>query len=118
MSNRALAQLGNRAVAVANDVCAGSPYRANVRAVPPATAIPGRRDEKSELLLFVEHGRLEVMIDGAAAFLGKGEFARVKPGAWYAYRNVGHEVARLLTVPVPRPGKARSAATITVEFAA
>lgn len=118
MSNRALAQLGNRAVAVANDVGSDSPYRAHVRHVPPGTAIPGRRDETTEILLFVEHGRLEVMIDGAEAHLGKGEYARVRPGAWYAYRNGGHDVARLLAVPVLRTGKARSAATIIVEFAA
>jgi glyoxylate utilization-related uncharacterized protein len=89
------------AVPVANDVPEGA-LRASVHTVPAVAAIVTSRNGAAELMLFVEDGVIELSINGMDGYLSQGEFARIAPGAHYAYRNKGEKPARVLSVPVVR----------------
>ena len=89
------------AVAVANDVPANG-LRASVHTVPAVSAIVASRNGAAETMLFVEDGVIQLAINGADGYLSQGEFARIAPGAHYAFRNKSDTVARVLSVPVVR----------------
>jgi mannose-6-phosphate isomerase-like protein (cupin superfamily) len=116
MAIKALVSFGNRAYPVANDVHNRSAYRAEAKILPPEVMIASRV-EASDTLLFVERGLLEVMVDGAAAFVRKGDFVRVKAGSTYGYRNAGSDIARVLTAPETAVEPAPSAGMITIRCA-
>ena len=118
MSNKGLVFAAAKAIAVANDVEAGSPYRAELQCVPVGITIPARRNEAADTLLFVEHGTLEVTIEGAEGYLGAGEFARVPAGRFFAYRNAAGETALVLQLAVPRPARGTREITAIVATAA
>jgi glyoxylate utilization-related uncharacterized protein len=77
-----------------------------------------KRNARSEMLLFVEHGTIELMIEGATGYLGAGEFARIPSGRIYGYRNAGSVNARVLSLPVRSAELVRRTTTITVTVAA
>ncbi len=116
MAIQALVSFGNRAYPVANDVHNRSAYRAEARVLPPEVMV-ATRIEASDTLLFVERGLLEVMVDGAAAFIRRGDFVKIAAGSAYAYRNAGSELARVLTAPEAVVDPAPSAAVITITSA-
>ncbi|MEI9899661.1 MAG: cupin domain-containing protein [Hyphomicrobium sp.] len=113
MAIQALVSFGNRAYPVANDVHNRSVYRAEARVLPPEVMVASRV-EGSDRLLFVERGLLEIMVDGASAFVRKGDFVRVAAGSTYAYRNAGSEIARVLSAPEAVVEPAPSAGMITL----
>ena len=103
MGSKAFVIAGNRAELIANDGCDLS-YRAAVHHVPVDTMIPAHCHEAAETQLLVEHGTLEVMVNGVAAAIPEGQFLRVAAGLHFAYRNAGDTSARLLLRTVgPRP---------------
>ena len=89
------------ATPVANDVPAGA-LRASVHHVPAVSAIVATRSGAAETMLFVEDGIIELAINGIDGYLSQGEFARIAPGAHYAFRNKNETPARVLSVPVVR----------------
>lgn len=89
------------ATPVANDVAAGA-IRASVHTVPAASPIVAGRNGTAETMLFVEEGVIQLAIDGVDGYLSQGEFARIAPGAHYAFRNKATLPARVLSVPVVR----------------
>jgi mannose-6-phosphate isomerase-like protein (cupin superfamily) len=103
LGSKAFVIAGNRAELIANDGCDFS-YRAAVHHVPVDTMIPALCHEAAETHLLVEHGTLEVMVNGVAAMVTAGQFLRVPAGSHFAYRNAGNTMARLLLRTVaPRP---------------
>ena len=89
------------AVPVANDVAAGA-LRASVHHIPAVSAIVASRNGNTETMIFVEEGIIELSINGMEGYLSQGEFARVAPGAHFAFRNKNEAAARVLSVPVLR----------------
>ena len=89
------------ATPVANDVPVGA-VRASVHNVPAASPIISTRNGAAETMLFVEEGMIELAINGIDGYLSQGEFARIAPGAHYAFRNRTKTSARILSVPVVR----------------
>ena len=92
------------AMPVANDVPVGA-VRASVHQVPAASPIITARNGAAETMLFVEDGMIELAINGIDGYLSQGEFARIAPGAHYAFRNRSQSPARILSVPVVRTGR-------------
>ena len=74
------------AVPVANDVAAGA-LRASVHTFPRCRRSSPRRNGNAETMIFVEEGIIELSINGMDGYLSQGEFARVAPGAHFAFRN-------------------------------
>lgn len=84
----------NRARRVANDN--GPPPR-NVHHLPPMVQVSARRNPLSEMILFVEEGIVEFMINGASGVISAGGYVRVPADTLYAYRNAGDDTARLVS---------------------
>ena len=84
----------NRAVRVAND---NGPAPCNVHHLPPMVRVGVRRNRLSEMLLFVEEGIVEFMINGASGVVSAGGYVRVPADTPYAFRNAGDEAARLVS---------------------
>jgi hypothetical protein len=93
----------NRAVRVAND---NGPVPLNAHQLPPMVQVGVRRNRLSEMLLFVEEGIVEFMINGAAGIVSAGGYVRVPVDTPYAYRNAGDETARLVSRTVTPGGEA------------
>lgn len=79
--------------------------------------MPTRTDAEFETQIVLEAGTLEFMIDGATAVIAAPNLVRVAPGVAHAYRNVGHDTARILLRTV-RPVPPRRTIRAHVEFAA
>ncbi len=107
----------NRVVHIANPSDAGLQYHAHVVGLPPSVQSEAVRHEGAETVLVVCGGTIEVMINGAAAVVGAGAWARVPCRAVFAYRNVGKEMAQLLVRTAP-PSQLRVTRRITLEIAA
>jgi quercetin dioxygenase-like cupin family protein len=93
----------NRAVRVAND---NGPVPLNVHHLPPMVQVGLRRNPLGEMLLFVEEGIVEFMINGAAGIVSAGGYVRVPADTPYAYRNAGDDAARLVSRTVSSPAQA------------
>ncbi len=117
MSRHAFFIAGNRVVQVANAAGAGFQYQAQSHVLLPQMQIGPHQHEHAETLLYVTEGTLEVMVNGAAGFVGSGSLVRVPPGAWFAYRNIGDEPARLLCRTAP-PAEMRDRCKITIQLTA
>ena len=103
MGSKAFLIAGSRAELIANDGCDFS-YRAAFHHLPVGTRIPAHCHEAAETHMLVEHGTLEVMVNGLATMITAGQFMRVTAGMNFAYRNAGNTMARLLLrTVVPRP---------------
>lgn len=84
----------SRAVRVAND---NGPMPLNVQSLPPMIQVGVRRNRLSEMILFVEEGIVEFMINGASGMVSAGGYVRVPVDTPYAYRNAGDDTARLVS---------------------
>lgn len=101
MSRHAFFIAGDRVVHVANPCGAGFQYQAQSHILLPQTQIGPQQHELAETVLVVKEGTLEVMINGAAGYVGAGSFVRIPPKTWFAYRSVGDGPARLLCRTAP-----------------
>lgn len=84
----------NTARRVAND---NGPAPRNVHHLPPMMQAGIRRNQLSEMLLFVEEGIVEFMVGGASGHVMAGGFVRIPADTPYAFRNAGDETARLVS---------------------
>lgn len=117
MSRHAFFIADDRVIHVANPSGAGFQYQAQPHTLPPQTQIGPHQHELAETVLVVKGGTLEVMINGAAGMVGAGSFVRIPAKAWFAYRNIGNEPARLLCRTAPAL-PARDGCRITIRIAA
>jgi glyoxylate utilization-related uncharacterized protein len=117
MPSKAILRTGSDVVAAANDVSAYSPYRAAAHIVPVEGQSPARM-ASGDMLLFVDRGTVEVMIEGATSFLGAGQFAQIATGHTYAYRNAGSITAHVLIRPIAQEPPAGTGTGVCVRIAA
>lgn len=101
MTTTLFQQQADVAVPVANDTAPGA-VRASVLTLPAVSAIVAHRNGAAETMIFVEEGVIELSINGVEGYLSQGEFARVAPGAHFAYRNKNDVPARLFSIPMVR----------------
>lgn len=85
--------------------------------MPPQVQVGPHQHEAAETVLVVQEGTLELMVNGAAGYVSAGSFVRIPAKAWFAYRSVGDEPARLLCRTAP-PAQVRDACKITIQIAA
>lgn len=117
MSRHAFFIAGDRVVHVANPCGAGFQYQAQAHTLPPQVQIGPHQHEAAETVLVVKEGVLELMVNGAAGYVSAGSFVRIPAKAWFAYRSVGNEPARLLCRTAP-PQPIHGACKITIQIAA
>lgn len=117
MSRHAFFIAGERVLHIANAAGAGFRYQAQPHLVQPGVLVGPHRHAAAEKVLFVRHGTLEVMVNGASSPVAAGSFVRVPRGAWFAYRNTGDVPAQLLSRTSP-PCEARDSCRITIQIAA
>lgn len=117
MSRHAFFVAGDRVVHVANPCGAGFQYQAQAHTLMPQEQVGPHQHELAETVLVVSDGMIEVMVNGAAGFVTAGSFIRIPPKAWFAYRGVGDEPARLLCRTAPAVAL-RDACKITIHIAA
>jgi len=117
MAQHAFLIVDNRVVHIANPSGAGMRYLAHAVGLSPSEQSGAIRHETAETLLVVCRGTIEVMINGATAVVGAGNWARVPPGAVFAYRNAGAAAAQLLVRTAP-PSPIRTTRRITLQIAA
>ena len=91
---------------------------AEVRDVRPDAIVTPRRDPTAELLLYVECGIIEVMIEGATEYVSEGANLRIGAGRTYAYRTAGDALARVLTVRLNGDDRRNFAAKLVASVAA
>ena len=117
MSRRAFFIAGDRIIHIANPCGAGLSYQAQAHVVLPGAQVGPHTQELAETVLVVEHGVIEVMVNGMAALVTAGNFIRIPAKAWYAYRNDSGDAVRVLqrTAPV-QPH--REGCTITIQVCA
>jgi glyoxylate utilization-related uncharacterized protein len=101
MTTTLFQQQSDLAVPVANDVPAGA-VRASILTLPAVSGIVAHRNDDAETMIFVEEGEIELAVNGIEGYLSQGEFARIAPGAHFAYRNKSKGPARLFSVPMVR----------------
>lgn len=117
MTRHAFFIAGDRVVHVANPADAGFQYQAQSHIVLPHVQSASQQHEFAETVIVVQEGMLEVMINGAAGFVGAGSFVRIPPRTWFAYRNIGDDPGRLLYRTAPS-APARDRYKITIQIAA
>lgn len=83
-----------RALRIAND---NGPAPLNVHHLPPMMQAGVRRNGLSQLVLFVEDGIVEFMINGASGLVTAGGFVRIPADTLYAFRNAGDDTARIVS---------------------
>lgn len=107
---------GDQAAVIANDL-SDLRYAARAQYVPVAVQVPVRRHETVETQFYIDHGTLEFMVGGAAAYVSGPDFLRIPAGVPFAYRNAGSETARLL-VRTQRPVPELRLIRACIEYAA
>lgn len=117
MSKHAFFIVGDRVLHVANASGAGFQYRAQAQVLPAQVQAGPFLHDGAETVLYVSDGVIEVMVNGAAAYVGAGSHVRVPAGTAFGYRNVGDEVARLLCRTAPAT-PVRDACRITIHLTA
>ncbi len=108
---------GERVVHIANASGAGFQYRAQAHILPPQVQAGPFQHELAETVLFVSEGTIEVMINGATAYVTAGSHFRVPARTTFGYRNVGDDPAHVLCRTAPA-APARDGITITVQSTA
>ncbi len=101
MSRYAFFIAGDRVMHVANAGGAGFQYQAQWHVLPPQVQVGPQQHEHAETVIVVQDGMLEVMVNGAAGFVGAGSFVRIPAKTWFAYRNAGSDPARILYRTAP-----------------
>jgi mannose-6-phosphate isomerase-like protein (cupin superfamily) len=106
----------DHAAIIANDF-ADMRYHAAVHHLPPGGLAPGRDNDRSETVFFVDVGTIEFMVNGSSWIIGAGSCVRVPAGSSFAYRNAGYETARVLERTM-RPAEKLNLVRVTLEYAA
>lgn len=117
MTRRAFFLAGDRIIHIANPCGAGLSYQALQHVVLPGAQVGPHVQDQAETVIVVEHGVLEVMINGLAAVVSAGSYIRVPPKTWFAYRNDSTEPAQVLCRTAPLP-PARQGCRITLHIEA
>jgi transcriptional regulator with XRE-family HTH domain len=79
----------------------GRTLNGNIHVVPPGSGSEGALRHEGEEIGYVLEGTIELVVDGRAVTLGRGDsffFPSLLP---HSYRNVGREVARVIWVNSP-----------------
>lgn len=103
MARHAFFVTGDRVLHVANASGAGFMYQAQAHTVLPQVQAGPFHHDSAETVIVVQHGMLELMINGAAGHLAAGAFARIPAGAWFGYRNSSDTPAHILVRTTPPP---------------
>jgi len=117
MSKHAFFITGDRVVHIANASGAGFQYRAQAHVLLPQVQVGPYEHDGAETVLFVSDGTIEVMINGATAYVTAGSHFRVPARTTFGYRNVGDEPAHVLCRTAPAI-PAREGCKITVHLTA
>jgi mannose-6-phosphate isomerase-like protein (cupin superfamily) len=117
MSRHAFYVYGDRVCHIANPCAAGVNYHARERVLTPGELTSPGQHPSSETVIVVTEGQLELMVNGASAAIGAGQFVRIQPGHWFAMRNSDYRLARVLVRVAPLPASPPSR-RIMVEIAA
>lgn len=107
MSRHAFFLKDSRVYHVANPCGAGLNYQARELLLAPGDQTAPGQHLASETTIVVTAGQLEVMINGASSVIETGGFARIAPGLWFAVRNPGAGITRLLVRIAPQPATPR-----------
>lgn len=114
---RAFFIAGDRIVHIANPCGAGLTYQGLATSVAPGTQSEAVVHLSAETVIVVEDGTLDVMINGATMALCAGQYARVAPGQFFAWRNSDRRPAHILVRTAP-PAQHHSACRVTFSIAA
>lgn len=117
MSRHAFYVYNDRVYHIANPCAAGVNYHAREMVLTPGELTTPGQHASSETVIVVTEGQIEMMVNGASATLAAGQFARVRPGHWFAMRNGDYRLARVLMRVAPVPARAPQR-RIVVEIAA
>ena len=117
MSRHAFFVYDDQLLHIANPCAAGVNYHARETVLTPGELTTPGQHPSSETVIVVMEGQLDLMVNGASAALGAGQFARIRPGHWFAMRNSDYRLARVLVRVAPLPVSAPSR-RILVEIAA
>ncbi len=117
MTRHAFFIAGDRVIHIANAAGAGLQYRAQASELFPDEQVEAQKHDTAETVLVIRSGTVEVMVNGATGVVKAGSFVRIPPGAWFAYRNPGNDVARLLSRTAPLAPE-RRARRVSIRIAA
>ena len=117
MSRHAFFVYDDHVYHIANPCGAGVNYHARKRVLTPGELTAPSQHSTSETLIVVTEGQVDLMVNGASAMLGAGQFARIRPGQWFAMRNSDYRLAQVLVRVAPLPASAPPR-RILVEIAA
>jgi mannose-6-phosphate isomerase-like protein (cupin superfamily) len=114
---RAFFIAGDRIVHIANPCGAGLSYQGHATSVAPGAQSEPVMHLSAETLIVIEDGTLEMMINGVTMSLSGGQYARVAPGQFFAWRNIDRRSAHILVKTAP-PAQHHSACRVTFSIAA
>lgn len=117
MSRHAFYVYNDHVYHIANPCAAGLSYHARERVLTPGELTSPGHHPTSETVIVVTEGQLDLVVNGASAALGAGQFARIRPGHWFAMRNSDYRLAKVLVRVAPVPASAPPR-RIVVEIAA
>lgn len=117
MSKHAFFISDDKVIHIANPSGAGFQYRAQEVELFPGAQVDAQRLDVAETVLVVRAGTIDVMVNGAVGTIAAGSFVRIPPLTWFAYRNAGTGMARILSRTAPAE-RAREARRITIQIAA
>lgn len=103
MSRHAFFVYDDQIYHVANPCGAGLNYQARETVLSPGELTAPGQHPGSETVVFVSEGQLDLMVNGASATLGAGQFARIRPGHWFAMRNSDYRLTKVLVRVAPLP---------------
>ena len=101
MSRHAFFVYDDHVYHIANPCGAGVNYHARERVLTPGEMTTPGQHPSSETVIVVTEGQLELMVNGASAPLEAGQFARIRPGHWFALRNGDYRLGRALVRVAP-----------------
>lgn len=103
MSRHAFFTYDDQIYHIANPCGAGLNYQARERVLTPGELTSPGQHPTSETVIVVTEGQVDLMVNGASATIGTGQFARIRPGHWFAMRNGDYRLARVLVRIAPQP---------------
>jgi mannose-6-phosphate isomerase-like protein (cupin superfamily) len=103
MSRHAFFVYDDQLFHIANPCGAGLNYQARERVLTPGELTSAAQHPSSETVITVTEGVVDLMVNGASASIGVGQFARIRPGHWFALRNSDYRLAKVLVRIAPEP---------------
>ena len=103
MSRHAFFVYDDQIYHIANPCGAGLTYQARERVLTPGELTSTDHHPTSQTVIVVTEGVVDLMVNGASASIGPGQFARIRPGHWFAMRNSDYRLAKVLVRIAPEP---------------